>query len=627
MNKSPEIIEKESIFKIGNVVSVRGRTITVSVDDDKNLPHTFYKGNLVKNAVVGSYVKVAKGFTNIIAKIETENSRESKDQDSTYSKQEENINRFLTASILGYYENQKFIQGATEIPLIGSPCYLLDKTEFSNIHKFAMNNQAAIRIGSLTEESTQAIQIGINRLFASHIGIFGNTGSGKSNTLTRIYSNLFKLIDSRGDEEILKKFINQSQFVFIDFNGEYAGDKVFHKSKKVYKLTTGIYSKNNNNKYPMSYDCVASLETLSILLGATEKTQQPFLRRAIRKNITQRYEAEPQKTVKKIIKNMLSSQKTSVGTETIFNFIDDIYTFMDQKNASNWWEATKPARNDLGKFKDGSFYIKKYTRGSVDTKINNIYAKCFEAGVKGISFKDGLLDKIRRNILMYYYESLSSNRINIEHVSPLINRMRSRFIMLEKVIAIQEESTAASNIIVLSLKDVNLEMKKIIPLLVCKQLYDSHKSKHKEEGTSYSSVHMIIDEAHNILSKYSEREAESIKDYRLETFEEIIKEGRKFGVFLTIASQRPQDISPTIISQLHNYFIHRLINTNDIEIIGRAVSYLDKLSYDSIPILPVGHCFIAGTASSMPVKVCVDRLDIDEQPASQTIDLEETWGL
>jgi hypothetical protein len=46
----------------------------------------------------------------------------------------------------------------------------------------------------------------------------------------------------------------------------------------------------------------------------------------------------------------------------------------------------------------------------------------------------------------------------------------------------------------------------------------------------------------------------------LETFEEIIKEGRKFGVFLTVASQRPSDISPTIISQLHNYFIHKLMN-------------------------------------------------------------------
>lgn len=79
-----------------------------------------------------------------------------------------------------------------------------------------------------------------------------------------------------------------------------------------------------------------------------------------------------------------------------------------------------------------------------------------------------------------------------------------------------------------------------------------------------STLHLIIDEAHNILSNTSFRESESWKDYRLETFEEIIKEGRKFGVFVTISSQRPNDISPTIISQAHNYFIHRLINQNDL---------------------------------------------------------------
>jgi DNA helicase HerA-like ATPase len=93
-------------------------------------------------------------------------------------------------------------------------------------------------------------------------------------------------------------------------------------------------------------------------------------------------------------------------------------------------------------------------------------------------------------------------------------------------------------------------------MIICKQAYEGKKS--KSEKDKY--LNIIIDEAHNILSYNSERESETWKDYRLETFEEIIKEGRKFGVFLTIASQRPSDISGTIISQLHNYFLHRLIN-------------------------------------------------------------------
>lgn len=137
---------------------------------------------------------------------------------------------------------------------------------------------------------------------------------------------------------------------------------------------------------------------------------------------------------------------------------------------------------------------------------------------------------------------------------------------------------------------------------------------------------LLIDEAHNILSSASERESETWKDYRLETFEELIKEGRKFSTFLTVSSQRPYDISPTIISQLHNYFIHRLINDLDIKAIEKTVAYLDKLSFESIPVLSVGSCFIAGLASDIPVKVDIDLLPSEKQPKSETIDLEKAWN-
>ena len=129
----------------------------------------------------------------------------------------------------------------------------------------------------------------------------------------------------------------------------------------------------------------------------------------------------------------------------------------------------------------------------------------------------------------------------------------------------------------------------------------------------------MIDEAHNILSQESFRESESWKDYRLETFEEIIKEGRKFGVFVTISSQRPNDISPTITSQAHNYFIHRLINKKDLQSIASAVSYIDKLTEESIPTLPTGTCIFSGVAGQMPLKLAIRPLEEPLQPRSATV--------
>lgn len=168
---------------------------------------------------------------------------------------------------------------------------------------------------------------------------------------------------------------------------------------------------------------------------------------------------------------------------------------------------------------------------------------------------------------------------------------------------------------------MNVEFKKIIPLILCKYFYEKHKQNEKNK-----SLHIIIDEAHNILSSASERESQVWKDYRLETFEEIIKEGRKFGVFLTISSQRPSDISETIISQLHNYFIHRLVNNEDIRAIGKAVAFIDNTSYEMISVLPQGACIFTGVASNFPVLVQVDLLEKDRQPRSNTIALVKLWN-
>lgn len=147
----------------------------------------------------------------------------------------------------------------------------------------------------------------------------------------------------------------------------------------------------------------------------------------------------------------------------------------------------------------------------------------------------------------------------------------------------------------------------------------------KKDTDESKSLNLIIDEAHNILSFESLRETESFKDFRLETFEEIIKEGRKFGVFLTLSSQRPSDISSTIVSQLHNYLIHRLVNNKDIEMIEKAVSYLDKVSAEQLPILPVGACVLSGLVADLPIIMQVNELPCHVQPKSQTIKLTDHW--
>lgn len=219
-----------------------------------------------------------------------------------------------------------------------------------------------------------------------------------------------------------------------------------------------------------------------------------------------------------------------------------------------------------------------------------------------------------------FLESLCSQFVNEEHIAPLLSRFDNRSKRVKHLFRICD-NPPLDWLAIYSLVDVNVEFKKIVPLIICKYFYE----KQRQDFQGHS-LHIIIDEAHNVLSTASERESQTWKDYRLETFEEIIKEGRKFGTFLTISSQRPSDISETIISQLHNYFIHRLVNNEDIRAIGKAVAFIDNTSYEMISVLPQGACIFTGVASNFPVLVQVDLLPKNKQPQSTTVDLFQMWN-
>lgn len=616
-----------SVFTIGSVFSVKGKDIVVKVNKDKNLPHLFFKGRTIKNVSVGlsNYVKILKGFTEIICKVEGEYLEEDKYQaNKKYTNEKQKIDRFLNVSVFGFYDNdKKFQHGIKEMPLIGSECRLLSRNEFEVLHQLSSKRELSILLGTLIDEETQSIRLSVKGLFAGHIGIFGNTGSGKSNTLAKMYTELFKL------EDLNDNFKSKSKFIFIDFNGEYSGvegDEILAIDKVVYKLRT---RDNTGSKYPILKTEIEKLELLSILLDATEKTQLPFLYRAIDRDWydvdNENYSKEIQ-AVNQKLKDILVMKDKDFNVPFLKKYIKDFehLGFKIVNNDKNI-DDLKYHGNDNCAF----YYINPDSgeRIYADTHEEDFIGATafFKVSVNRGGLND--LQKIQFKILDQYYFEILNGYANQEHISPLIGRLKKRFDMLDRVVEIkaslEPNDSPPYNIQVIDLKNVNIELKKIIPLIICKTNYDEQKN--RRDNDKENSLHIIIDEAHSILSENSSRESESWKDYRLETFEEIIKEGRKFGVFLTIASQRPSDISPTIISQLHNYFIHKLMNENDLKSINRAVSYLDKLSFDSISNLSTGCCFIAGQMTQFPLSVKVELLPKNLRPQSETIDLDKLW--
>lgn len=221
----------------------------------------------------------------------------------------------------------------------------------------------------------------------------------------------------------------------------------------------------------------------------------------------------------------------------------------------------------------------------------------------------------------------NENGLNIDFVMPLISRARKLISDFRKIFDFTgkiKDIFEDKNICVVQLSNVNKDMKEIVPSIVANNIF-RRLSNEKEEKGVRQIINIVVDEAHNIL--YDSKSDILTHESVLSVFEKIVKEGRKFGLFLMLASQRPSDISETIISQLHNYFIHKLVNPSDIQRIRKAVAYMDDSSLNFITILGPGECILSGTAFQMPTFVYINQVNLENRPNSENVILIGDNGL
>lgn len=614
-------MNSNSALHIGKVESVRGRIIEIKVHKSKNASHLLFNGQIIKGISVGSYIKICKGFEELIGKIDEEFISEDKlISQKDYKQEKERIKRVLRVSLIGYFEKSIFKQGIKELPLLDNEAFLLTTDEFSRVHNFIkdINDKpdVELNIGVLSNETGTSIGIGVNSLFASHIGIFGNTGSGKSYTLASLYHKLFKVYANN------LGFKKNAKFLLIDFNGEYSKENAIVASKKVYKLNTNKELEKilEDDKLPINEKIVINYEVLSILSNATEKTQRPYIKRVVELYEKISKSKNPLEYFRNSIKKIIIDVLKMANKQKAYSLIEHIESIINHELDL---EKIIKLRDDVD-FQNTYDYFKKEDQKAPITeeeiKKTNLYI-----GFESYNFPDLFIDKLLHFFKLRLIYDLFEDRSQYEHIGPAVNKLESKSKDLQKVINFNSSNDlipADVSLCVIDLNDCNIDIKKLIPLLVSKHIYEKHKISNKKNDKF---LNLIIDEAHNILSYDSKRESETWKDYRLETFEEIIKEGRKFGVFLTIASQRPSDISDTIISQLHNYFLHRLINNRDIQAVERTISYLDKVSFEALPILPTGTCVLAGLSAQVPVIIKIDPISKENEPYNKTIRPTDFW--
>jgi hypothetical protein len=366
-------------------------------------------------------------------------------------------------------------------------------------------------------------------------------------------------------------------------------------------------------------------DLFAILANATEKTQKPFISRSLDfyKKVFQ--VDNPLDYFKNILRKRVKDIYKMADKKKALELIDFLKEVLPPKCDESGIEIDLSEDVEFNNTHAEFMWERNYLRSNPEYIERTILFQQVDEYI----FESNFISRVIHFLYLQLIYDVFSNRAVNEHIAPAIKKLESFQKEIEEVIEVKNEDEENDDFwsdnffCVVNLNKTNTRIKKMIPLLVSYKLYAEHKEKNARDKNK--SLNFIVDEAHNILSDASERESSTWKDYRLETFEEIIKEGRKFGVFLTIASQRPSDISSTIISQLHNFFLHRLINNNDILAVEKTISYLDKVSFESLPILPTGTCVIAGQCLQVPVMVDINLIDKEYEPDNKTIKLVENW--
>lgn len=572
---------------IGRITRVDGIR-AAAVFFERMQPHLVSRGIVNSAPRINSFVETGVGFDKVVCQIVGEHEAE-------YDKRNE-VNQaehvipdggfVVDLEVRGHITGGKFLGGLRCLPIVGATVETIEDKNLELL--YSSNGSKPMPIGHSLFDETQTVYLDMGKLIASHIGIFGNTGSGKSNTLACIMNKYLRNVPNGSD---------RARVIIFDLNNEYGGDAVIEaKCKKVYHLNTR--KQGGGDRIPIDLNNL-DVDSWGTILRATQKTQMPVVRRAFRR--WKEYSADDM--VDEIKQSLLD--KRNILFFTLRNYCAGYISGIDGLAFNN---------------KNPGFYYlgtNRYINGSEDISLISI---------------SNDLSSLQRFYLCLAFEvsRAAESGTNFDYVQPLLPRAKAVVRDLEKLFEHREDFDLSGvfdgrSCVVIQLGDVNESSREMLPSLLS-ELVMKDAEEIKGDGRPKRITTIVIDEAHNLLG-YDDSKSDLVHDNTLRVFERVIKEGRKFGVFLCIASQRPSDISATIASQIHNYFIHKLVNPNDIDRIRRTVSFMGEGSLSMLSALGQGECIISGPSLYMPQYAYIERLDGRNQPNSSDIRLFGEDGL
>jgi DNA helicase HerA-like ATPase len=169
------------------------------------------------------------------------------------------------------------------------------------------------------------------------------------------------------------------------------------------------------------------------------------------------------------------------------------------------------------------------------------------------------------------------------------------------------------------------EVVHVITAVAARMVFEALQRFRRMHGLALPTV-LVMEEAHLFIKRYKDDvDSHDAATVCCQVFERIAREGRKFGLGLVLSSQRPSELSQTVLSQCNTFLLHRLSNDRDQELVKHLVPDNLRGLLRELPSLPSQSAILLGWASELPVLVRMEDLPKDQRPRSDDPDFWDVW--
>ena len=657
MNISP--IEHSASLRIGVVEFVSPSEIKVSLDleapdgiaANAGLPRAFPR--------INSYVLIGTEAGNVVSQIEwiaIERSPFPKRKgfadyglvDLPFPLRKMRVNPLGVLKKNG--DKFQFYRGVQTFPSVGEPVLIPTDTQLKAI--IESGEKRRVKIGTCPLAADAEVSIDPDRLFGRHLAVLGNTGSGKSCSVAGLIQWSIEAAKEASDN--IEKTPN-ARFIVLDPNGEYS--KAFQDTGRVFK----VGDTKNPLEVPLWF--WNSIEWCSFT-QASSRAQVPLLRRALRSMRNENFDLEdnPRIQARRFLQIILTIARTSQSAGAPFNQnFGPISSFVD---ALDRWRQSLITHNEridedlqplaqmletlyqahLAVSNTGFRNYSIFTAEEIDQLISLMREKHQELGGTEqdlLSKSEDIPTRFTGEVFVNFLEALAQETGNEQYVDFLLARIRTILAdtrmkniigddieitlehWLENYIGKDMAENGCVTIIDLSL--VPAEIVHIITSVIARMILEALQRYRKTNEKSLPTV-LVMEEAHTFIKRFKEDlEIQNVSSICCQVFEKIAREGRKFGLGLVLSSQRPSELSPTVLSQCNSFLLHRISNDSDQELIHRLVPDNLRGLLRELPSLPSQQAILLGWAAELPTMVRMNDLNLDERPHSDDPDFWDVW--